>query len=90
MAACADMEITGGSDYGAAEAGTVNAGKYYNHAVCAALKWNTNAFYFEAFGEPWKPDSLGLDKSAGDEKHWGAFDVNKDLLIDLDCTDYKP
>lgn len=49
----------GGSDYEAAKAGTQNAKQYYQEAFCGLLDWGVNAFYFEAFDEPWKPESVG-------------------------------
>lgn len=47
----------GGSDFKAAKAGTQNAAQYYQQGVCGILKWGFNAFFFEAFDEPWKPAS---------------------------------
>jgi glucan 1,3-beta-glucosidase len=41
----------GGSDFGAAKAGTSLAADYYKKAVCGLLDWGVNAFYFEAFDE---------------------------------------
>ena len=83
----------GGSNYHdskystTAVAGTNNAQTFYKNGVCAALDWNINVFYFEAFNEPWKPASLGLGGQDGDEKHWGAFDVNrKQIIPDLTCS----
>lgn len=49
----------GGSDYDAAKAGTENAKQFYQEAYCGLLDWGVNAFYFEAFDEPWKPKSIG-------------------------------
>ncbi|KAF2145438.1 glycoside hydrolase family 17 protein [Aplosporella prunicola CBS 121167] len=76
----------GGSDYGPAKAGTDNAKTYYQEAVCGILKWGVNAFYFEAFDETWKPDSVGDDGSAADEKHWGALTADRKAKFNLRCT----
>ena len=72
----------GGSDYGAATAGTKNAFYFWKQGVCAALDWNINLFYFSAFDEPWKPDSKGADGKMGDEKHWGAFTSDRQAKFD--------
>lgn len=72
----ADLSL-GGTSYGAAEAGTANAEIFYKQGVCAALDWNTNVFYFEAFDEPWKPASTGADGQPGNENHWGAYNVDR-------------
>jgi glucan 1,3-beta-glucosidase len=48
----------GGTDYGAAKAGTKNAATYWSQGVCGMLDWGFNLFYFEAFDEPWKPASM--------------------------------
>ena len=49
----------GGSDYGSAIASTENAETLIKKGVCAAVAWDFNVFYFEAFDEPWKPKSIG-------------------------------
>ena len=87
--------LAGGSDYhddkygkdSTAVASTVNAQTFFTEGVCAALKWNINVFYFEAFAEPWKPVTKGANKGDGDETHWGAFSADRKLLIkDLSCA----
>lgn len=85
---CRMLSLTsGGSNYGAATAGTANAQDFFTNGVCAALDWNINVFYFEAFNEPWKPDSTGLDGQPGDEKHWGAYDAGRSPVVkDLSCN----
>ena len=75
----------GGDNYGAAIAGTKNAATFFKHGVCAALSWGFDAFYFEAFDEPWKPDSKGENGQYSDEKHWGAFDSNRVAKFSLNC-----
>lgn len=67
----------GGSDYNDAVAGTENAAQYYADAVCGMLDWGVNVFYFEAFDEPWKPDSVGDDGTAADETRWGAMNADR-------------
>jgi len=75
----------GGSSYGAATAGTANAVSYWKSAVCGMLDWGVNLFYFEAFDEPNKPDSIGQDGSAANERHWGAFTADLKPKWDLSC-----
>lgn len=75
----------GGSDYNDAIAGTSNAETYWKEGVCGMLSWGVNLFYFEAFDEPNKPDSVGQDGSAADEKHWGAYTVDHKPKWELAC-----
>jgi len=75
----------GGSDFGAAKAGTANAKAYYQSAICGMLAWGVNLFYFEAFDEPWKPDSIGDNGQPADEKHWGAMDAYRATKFSLQC-----
>lgn len=75
----------GGSDYEAAKAGTQNAADFYSKGFCGLLDWGVNAFYFEAFDEPWKPDSVGDNGSAQDEKHWGAMNSDRSTKFSLKC-----
>lgn len=75
----------GGTDYGAATAGTDHAKTYWQQGVCAILNWGFNVFYFEAFDEPWKPTSVGKDGSAQDETHWGAMNADRSKKFSLAC-----
>lgn len=75
----------GGSNYGAAIASTDNAVTYWNSAVCGMLTWGVNVFYFEAFDEPNKPDSVGQDGTAANERHWGAYTADHQPKWDLSC-----
>jgi len=75
----------GGSDFGAAKAGTSLAADYYKKAVCGMLDWGVNAFYFEAFDEPWKPVSKGDGGAVADETHWGAMNADRSAKFDLQC-----
>lgn len=75
----------GGSNYGAAIAGTDNAKTYFQSAICGMLAWDVNLFYFEAFDEPWKPDSIGDDGKPADEKHWGAMTSSRGKKFSLKC-----
>ena len=75
----------GGSNYGAAKAGTKNAEMFYKKAVCGIIAWGLNAFYFEAFDEPWKPHSVGDNGLAADETKWGAMTVDRKTKFDLKC-----
>ncbi|KAI9656769.1 MAG: glycoside hydrolase 3 protein [Bathelium mastoideum] len=70
---------TGGTNYGVAQANTAWAAEYYSKSVCGMLAWGVGVFYFEAFDESWKPDSVGDNGDAEDEKHWGAMDANRNL-----------
>jgi len=79
---------TGGSNYGAATAGTAEAYYFWKQGVCAALNWNINVFYFEAFDEPWKQVSDGADGTPEDERHWGAYDVNREGKFEDYSCDY--
>lgn len=75
----------GGSNYGPAIASTDNAITYWQEGVCGMLAWDVNLFYFEAFDEPNKPDSIGQDGSAANEKHWGAYTTDRKPKWDLSC-----
>ncbi|KAL8973237.1 MAG: hypothetical protein Q9183_000090 [Haloplaca sp. 2 TL-2023] len=75
----------GGSPYGNAEASTVNAEKFFENGVCAALAWGINVFYFSAFDESWKPKSVGDDNTEADETHWGAFTEDRVAKFKLAC-----
>lgn len=83
--AWADWTIDGGTDYGAAKAGTDNAEQYYKTAVCGMLAWDVDVFYFEAFDESWKPDSIGDNGQPMDEGHWGMFTDNRKKKFDTSC-----
>jgi glucan 1,3-beta-glucosidase len=75
----------GGSDFGAAKHGTKNSETFFKSGVCGALAWGINAFVFEAFDEPWKPDSIGDNGKAADERHWGVFDENRKPKFTVRC-----
>ncbi|CAK4033507.1 glycoside hydrolase family 17 [Lecanosticta acicola] len=75
----------GGSDYAAAKAGTTNAKNFFHQGVCGILAWGINAFVFEAFDEPWKPDSVGDNGSSQDEKHWGLMTSDRTPKYSLQC-----
>ena len=75
----------GGSNYNDALAGTANAETYWKDGVCGMLAWGVNLFYFEAFDEPNKPDSIGQDGNAANEKNWGAFTADHKPKWELKC-----
>ncbi|KAL5336985.1 glycoside hydrolase superfamily [Aspergillus crustosus] len=75
----------GGSDYNAAKAGTNNAKKYYQNAVCPMLTWGIDVFYFEAFDETWKPESIGDSGEPMDETHWGLYNDKRKAKFDVTC-----
>jgi len=76
----------GGSNYGAAAAGTNNAAEFYKKGVCGMLEWGVSVFYFEAFDEPWKPNSVGDSGQAMDEKHWGLYTADRQIKFDTSCS----
>ena len=76
---------TGGTNYGSAVAGTDNAKTFFHEGVCAALDWGFNVFYFSAFDEPWKPDSVGDTGAKSNEKHWGAYTAEGVAKFSLEC-----
>lgn len=69
----------GGHTYGDAVASTENAKKYFHTAICPMLSWGVDVFVFEAFDEPWKPASIGMNGEAADETHWGVMTVDRKL-----------
>ena len=75
----------GGSNYGAALAGTNNANTYYRSAVCGILSWGFNSFVFEAYDEPWKPGSIGDNGQVADETHWGVMTAARQIKYSLRC-----
>lgn len=74
-----------GTDYGAAEGGLENAETFYKHGFCALVDWGFNAFYFEAFDEPWKPKSVGDNGKDADETTWGAMTSDRKAKFSLKC-----
>ncbi|MCJ1426130.1 glycoside hydrolase 3 protein [Sticta canariensis] len=76
---------TGGTNYGSAVAGTDNAKTFFDEGVCAALDWGFNVFYFSAFDEPWKPDSIGDTGAKSNEKNWGAYTADGVAKFLLKC-----
>jgi glucan 1,3-beta-glucosidase len=75
----------GGTNYGPATAGTANAQTFWQSGVCGMLDWGVDVFYFEAFDEPSKPDSIGQDGAAENEQHWGALNSDRSLKFSLSC-----
>jgi len=75
----------GGSDYEAAKAGTTNAETYWKTAVCGMLAWGVDLFYFEAFDESWKPNSVGDNGKPMNEKHWGLRTAGRQSKFDTSC-----
>ena len=49
------------------------------------LNWGITSFYFEAFDEPGKPNSVGQDGQAEGESVWGAFTVDRVAKFNLTC-----
>ncbi|KAM5471747.1 glycoside hydrolase 3 protein [Microsporum audouinii] len=76
----------GGSDYGAAKAGTKNAKQYHDKAICPMLALGVDVFYFEAFDEPWKPKSIGDNGKAADETHWGMYTADRQPKFEVSCN----
>lgn len=76
---------TKGNKYGNALPGLKSAQNFWSKAICGAQKWGINVFYFSAFDEPWKPDSIGEDGTAADESGWGAWTYDRKPKLDLSC-----
>ncbi|CAO2650419.1 Nn.00g017110.m01.CDS01 [Neocucurbitaria sp. VM-36] len=74
-----------GTDYDEAKGGLENAEHFYQHGFCSLLDWGYNAFYFEAFDEPWKPASVGDNGKAADETAWGAMTSDRKAKFSLKC-----
>ncbi|KAF2472137.1 glucan 1,3-beta-glucosidase-like protein [Lindgomyces ingoldianus] len=74
-----------GTDYGAAQGGVKNAETFYKNGFCSLLDWGFNAFYFEAFDEPWKPASIGDNGKKADETTWGAMKSDRTTKFSLKC-----
>merc|ERR1711988_1829508 len=62
-----------------------NAETYYRQAVCGSLGSGTNVFVFEAFDEPWKPQSIGEDGSSADETSWGVMTADRQPKYNIMC-----
>jgi len=75
----------GGTNFGPAIAGTKNAAQFYSQGVCGMLAWGFNLFFFEAFDEPWKPQSIGDNGLPADETHWGAMTADRKSKFSLKC-----
>ncbi len=74
-----------GTNYGDAKGGLDNAANFYRNGFCTLLSYGYNAFYFEAFDEPWKPKSVGDNGAAADETAWGAMTADRKAKFDLKC-----
>lgn len=81
----------GGSNYGNAKAGTINAQTYFNEAICPALQSGIDVFMFEAFDEPYKGivevPLLNGTMLQISEMFWGAIDKERKLKLNLTCPD---
>ncbi|RAL10400.1 1,3-beta-glucanosyltransferase Bgt1 [Aspergillus homomorphus CBS 101889] len=76
----------GGSNYGShSVAGTKNAEQFYQTSVCPMLASGVDVFYFEAFDETWKPNSVGDNGQSMDEKHWGLFTADGKPKFNINC-----
>lgn len=49
------------------------------------MDWGYNAFFFEAFDEPWKPASVGDNGNVADETTWGAMTADRKKKYSLKC-----
>ncbi|KAI8936317.1 hypothetical protein NX059_006733 [Plenodomus lindquistii] len=74
-----------GTDYDEAKGGLDNAEYFYKHGFCTLVDYGFNAFYFEAFDEPWKPASIGDNGKAADETAWGAMTADRKTKFSLQC-----
>jgi len=62
---------TAGKSYNDAYPGLSQAQEYLNDLVCYFYHQNISYFWFEAFDEPWKPDTSGLN--LGVEPYFGVY-----------------
>jgi glucan 1,3-beta-glucosidase len=62
-----------------------NAQTFWSQGICGMLDWGFNLFFFEAFDEPGKPPSIGLNGVAADETHWGAMNADRSTKFPLTC-----
>jgi glucan 1,3-beta-glucosidase len=76
---------TEGTTYQAAVPSLANAKRYYDEGVCPMVRGGGNVFVFEAFDEPWKPDSIGDTGQAAKEKHWGVMTADRSEKFGLRC-----
>jgi glucan 1,3-beta-glucosidase len=74
-----------GHTYQSAVPGVAPAAKFFSEAYCGIIDWGFNAFFFEAFDEPWKPVAVGQDGSIADETHWGAMNADRSTKYSLKC-----
>lgn len=74
-----------GTDFDQAKGGLENAENFYRKGFCALVDWGYNAFYFEAFDEPWKPESVGDNGKPVDETTWGAMTADRKTKFSLKC-----
>ena len=73
---------TTASEFGG-QANEANQARYYREVSKWAEETNTTFMFFEAFDEPWKGNP---DNSAGAEKHWGLFKVDrtpKQVMVEM-------
>jgi len=78
-------DFAGGTNYEGAIAGTANAATFWSQGICGMLDWGFNVFYFEAFDEPSKAPSIGINGDAEDETHWGAMTSGRDTKFSMSC-----
>lgn len=76
---------TEGDVYQNAMPSTPNAETFYTNGVCKMVSSGTNVFYFEAFDEPSKPNSVGENGQSANEQHWGAMTVDRVSKFNLMC-----
>lgn len=74
-----------GTDYDDAKGGLETAEYFYKHGFCSLVDYGFNAFYFEAFDEPWKPASVGDNGKVADETAWGAMTADRKTKFSLKC-----
>jgi len=71
--------------YEQAQGGLANTQQFWKQGICTMLTWGYNVFVFEAFDEPWKPASIGLDGASADETHWGFMNADRTTKFPLQC-----
>lgn len=76
---------TAGTTYQNAVPTLQNTERFYTDGICSKVEGGTNVFVFEAFDEPWKPESIGEDGSAAVETHWGVMTAEREEKYSLKC-----
>lgn len=74
---------TEGGSFGDSVPSVDNAKTFWQQGICGIRAWGINVAVFEAFDEPWKPQTSDIE---GVENSWGVYDQNQKLKYDLTCN----